>query len=102
LNDSPKLHELDLISGDKCQKVQLIKELAAEWEKIAIRLHFESHHIKRIQRDNRSSEDCCRSVFMDWLEGTGRQPISWKVMVEAVSEGGFSRVAKDLKSILHN
>ena len=102
LNDHPKLHELDLIE-DKCQKVKLIKDLAAEWEKIAIRLHFESLHIKRIQRDNpHSSEDCCRAAFMEWLEGTGRQPITWKVVVDAVSEAGFTRVAKDLKSILCN
>ena len=99
-HDRPKLHELDLIE-DKCRKVELIKELAAEWEKIAIRLYFESHHIRRIQRDNpHSSEDCCRAVFMDWLEGTGRQPITWKVVVDAISEAGFTRVAKDLKSVL--
>ena len=102
LNDRPKLHELDLIE-DKCQKVKLIEQLAAKWEKLATRLHFEHHHIQKIKHDNpHSSEDCCRTVFMEWLDGRGRQPISWKVIIVAVSEAGFSSVAEDLTSILQN
>ena len=104
MNDRPKLHELDLIEDTcKCQKVKLIERLAAKWEKLATRLHFEHHQIQKIKLDNpNSSEGCCRTVFMEWLDGRGRKPVSWKVVIDAISEAELSSVAEDLTSILQN
>ena len=104
MNDCLKLREFDLIE-DKSRKVRLIEEVAAGWEKIATHLYFESRHIQSMKRDNtQNSKECCRAVFVDWMEGRGRQPITWKVLIDAMSQAGFPRVAEDLKSIFshHN
>ena len=100
LTSKPRLYELDRIKIDG-KTVKVISRVAASWEKVAIRLHFECHEIRSISRDKQLTVvDACREVFTQWLEGKGRTPTTWRTVIEALEEADFSEVTNDLKEII--
>ena len=81
--------------------MRVIKQAAAKWESIAIRLHFESHEISCIKKDTHyQSIDACRILFNQWLQGNGRTPITWNTVIKALEEADLSKLAGDLKIVL--
>ena len=86
------------------RKVKLIDTAAAVWDKVAIRLHFERHDIARIARDHhQQSVLAAKTVFTEWLDGKGRQPPSWAVLIKALKETEtdlFIDVINDLECML--
>ena len=77
---------------------------AAKWDTVALRLHFESYEISRIARDYpQQSIQALRTVFTEWIQGKGRQPLSWHTLINALKETELQElqnVARDLESIL--
>ena len=99
LNAIPKLHQLHLLERYG-KRVKVIDMVAAEWDSVALRLHFESYDISRIERDH--PQQCIRAsitVFTEWIKGKGRQPSSWHTLIEALKETRLQSVASDLDSI---
>lgn len=84
------------------KKVKLIDAAAAVWDKVALRLHFKRHDIATIARDHhQQSVLAATKVFSEWLDGKGRQPPSWAVLIQALKEtDSFPDVVNDLKCIL--
>ena len=80
--------------------VKVIERTAADWERIATALHFEGHEIKTLRADYHQSEDACRNMFVEWLEGKGRHPKSWETVLCALNEAGFGEVTSDLSDAL--
>ena len=96
----PKLHQVDLIDGNG-KTVKVIEQAAAKWERVATRLYFESHDICRIKKDNPlQSFEACQTVFIEWLNGKGRKPISWETLIKALKEADLSKLAADLEVVL--
>ena len=78
----------------------MIKEVAAMWDEMALRLHFEANDIARIERDHHwQSVQAARVVFSEWLEGKGRQPKTWHTLIAALDEMGFQDISNDLEII---
>ena len=98
---TPKLHQLDYLEGNG-KNVKLIDTAAAVWDKVALRLHFEGRDIARIARDHhQQSVSAATTVFIEWLDGKGRQPPSWAVLIQALKETElFLDVVNDLECIL--
>ena len=96
LSKKPHLHELDLFAG----KVSVIRKTACVWERVATRLHFESHDISRITKNKCQAEDACHSMFAEWLEGKGRTPTTWETVLQALNEAEQGELAKDLEDVL--
>lgn len=97
----PKLHEIDRIECNG-KVVKVIEMSAAKWEKIATRLYFEPQHIETIKRDSHKSEEACRNVFVQWLEGGDyvRKPLTWKTLITVLTEAKISNTAGDLEIVL--
>ena len=81
--------------------VKVIERIAASWKRVATTLHFEGHEINIIDTDHdRRSENACRKLFTEWLDGKGRQPKTWGTVLSALNEAGFGEVASDLSDAL--
>ena len=94
-----ELHQLDLLE-ENGSTVRIIDTVASKWDRIALRLHFSGHDISRIERDHEKSVvRACQAMFSEWLEGKGRQPITWNTLIEALKEAGFSQLASELEKI---
>ena len=100
LTSKPRLYELDRIKGNG-KTVKVISRVAAKWEEVATRLHFEGHDISRIKKDEHyQSFDACRSMFVEWLEGKGRTPTTWETIIKVLEEVELANVASDLRDTL--
>ena len=80
--------------------MKVIERTAADWECVATTLHFEGHEIKTIRADYHQSADACRNMFIEWLEGKGRQPKSWETVLSALNEAGFGELASDVSDAI--
>ena len=99
LTSKPRLYELDLIKGNG-KTVKVISRVAAKWETVATRLHFEGHDIERIEKDHHNqSLDACRTMFIEWLEGNCRKPTTWKTVIKVLEEAELAEVASDLRDV---
>lgn len=95
----PKLHQLDFLERNG-RTVRVIKKIAAAWDEVALCLHFEASNISRIERDHhQQSVQASRAVFSEWLEGRGRQPITWQTLIMALKEAELQTVSSDLERI---
>ena len=99
ISDRPKLHQLDLFK--QClQEIKIIDRVAAEWKTVALRLQFEDHYIKNIEKDcHFQVVSACRTMFTQWLEGNGRKPTTWETLINALEKANLYTVAEDLRKI---
>lgn len=96
----PELHEIDHMEGNG-KVVKVIESVAARWERVAIRLEFNHHIVERIKRDSHhQSIPSCQTMFTEWLDGNGRQPVNWQTLITALQEADFSELANDLQVVL--
>ena len=51
---------------------------------------------------NQTPEDIMLAILQKWIQGEGRQPISWETLITAVQETGFDTLARDIRSGLPN
>ena len=102
LSDStPELHQLDLFERH-CMKLELIACVTADWERVATRLHFPGYTIKAVSRDSQhQSDQACRSMFTRWLNGEGRQPVTWGTLITALYEAKLASVAQELDNMVN-
>ena len=64
-------------------------------------LHLEDCDIQRIRRDHRNDScKACQIALKEWLEGEGRNPVTWKTLISALKEADFSEIASDLEYVL--
>ena len=81
--------------------IKTINRVAAEWKTVALHLHFEGYHIKVIERDcHYQSNSACRTMFNQWLEGSGREPRTWRTLIAALGEADLHDIAEDLRNVL--
>ena len=100
LDSMPKLHELDLMQRNDVT-IHVINVVAPKWKRAAIRLQFEGHVIETIRHDSHfQAEPACRSMFIKWLEGVGREPRTWRTVVEVLNEIGLRVAANELHKAL--
>ena len=94
------MSQIDVIEGNG-KIVKIIEHVAPRWRAVATRLHFEGHIIQRITKDHSSScTDACRTVFIEWLDGRGRKPVTWETLIKVLKEAGFSEAASDLEHVI--
>ena len=102
IDSTPKLHQLGCLKLHN-RRIRVIEHVASKWESVAIQLHFEGHLIETIKIDSHSQVDsACRKMFIKWLEGIGRQPITWRTLINALDEAGLSNVARELENIIND
>lgn len=80
--------------------VRVIEQSAAKWERVATRFYFESCDIGRIKKDHNECYEACQTVFTEWLNGRGREPITWDTLIVTLNEAGLSELATDVGLVL--
>ena len=99
LDSMPKLRELGYI----CQHdvtIRVISVVASRWEDAATQLDFEGYRIEAIGKDHSHAESACRHMFIKWLEGVGREPRTWRTVVDVLNEIGLPVAANELHKAL--
>ena len=84
--------------------MKIIETVAARWEEVALALHFEGHILRNIRYDPHIQciDTSCREMFQKWLDGEGREPVTWKTLMDALIDIGFVTEVEDLQEIITN
>ena len=76
----------------------MVEEVSADWEKLALALHFRGGIIRAVRENERQVESACRRILDQWLEdGEGLQPVTWETLVEALVDIEHGALAGDLR-----
>ena len=84
---APKLHELQLLKLPNGTELRILREVAPEWDEVAVALGFDGARIKTIKMGaHYQPKDACREMFTKWLDG-GRdlQPPTWNVLIQSLN-----------------
>ena len=74
--------------------------VAGKWKELALALHFDGHTLDMIQEDSSCSKTACCTVLQRWLEGKGRQPACWDILLKALKDAEFGVLAGELTEAL--
>ena len=81
--------------------VDVIRAVAPFWERFALHLEMDKTMINIWKRDSTGQvEDTTRKLFDHWLDGNGREPITWKTLIQALHETDLPVIASDVEKIL--
>jgi hypothetical protein len=101
IDSKPTLRQLGCLKINN-QRINVIERVTSKWEFVADQLNIESHLIDSIKLESHSQvSSACRKMFIKWLEGIGRKPITWKTLIHALDEAGLPTVALELNNIIH-
>ena len=79
----------------------VVIEVAADWERVALRLGVEGCAIRVVFRNNPNDcEGACRDMFNRWLRGerhTGEEERTWSSLLTALGRAGFEELERTLR-----
>jgi hypothetical protein len=93
--NAPKLRELQLLKLPNGTELRIMKEVAPEWDEVAVALGFDGARIKTIKMGaHYQPREACLEMFTEWLDG-GRdlQPPTWNVLVQSLATANLSGIA---------
>ncbi len=45
-------------------------------------------------------QDILNQVFIDWLNGKGKKPVSWKTLIQCLQSSGYKELVRNMKAVL--
>ena len=97
----PKLCQLQVLHCSEGKEIRVMDTVAGKWEDLAMALHFDGPTILTIKKDSAlCSKTACFTVLQRWLEGKGRQPACWDILLKALKDAEFRVLARELTEAL--
>ena len=77
---------------------ELVKEVSTDWEKLALAFHLRGEIIR--EQSQFQVEAACHNILQRWLNGEGRQPVTWGTLVDGLEDIGYGTLAGYLRKEL--
>ena len=84
------------------RKVNLVEKISGNYYMFGVLLLEDEtgDQMSAIEKEHgRNAPDVLCHVFRLWLQGKGRQPVSWDTLVAVLQDVGLSKLAEDIKSV---
>ena len=81
-------------------EMHLINEMSPYWKRASDLLGLDPDHTRRIEKNYRSVEDCCREVMAQWLseaDGAYSYPNGWNGLCELLEDMELAVLAHRLR-----
>ena len=95
--------QLTLLKSSCGHKVEIIKTIASKWKKFGIHFDFDEqgHILDTIaEKYPRDPIGCCTEMMKTWLEGRGRQPVTWATLTELLKDNEYNDLAQQLEDVV--
>ncbi len=64
-------------------------------------LEDKANQLEIIKRDSgRQVKDILNRVFIEWLNGRGKEPVSWKTLIQCLQSSGHKELVRNMKAVL--
>ena len=93
--NAPKLCELQLLKLPNGTELRIMREVAPEWDEVAVALGFDGARIKTLKMGaHYQPREACLEMFTEWLNG-GRdlQPPTWNVLIQSLRAANLTEIA---------
>ena len=93
--NAPTLRELQLLKLPNGIELRIMKEVAPEWDEVAVALGFDGARIKTIKMGaHYQPKEACPEMFIEWLDG-GRdlQPPTWDILIQSLRAANLTEIA---------
>ena len=77
---------------------EVVKEISTDWEKLAMALHLRGEIIR--EQRHFQAETACHNILQRWLNGWGRQPVTWYTLLDCLEGIGYGTLAGYLRKEL--
>ena len=80
----------------------VIPKVKAEWEYLAYSMGYDIGAVKAIKKDCSDSEECCKTLFEDWLSTDhGVAPKTWSTLLQKIRDvDSLAAAVDDIKGQL--
>jgi len=96
--DKPKLQQLKFLRFQG-RTLKIIETVADQLEEMARALQLEDHVTNTCETDPVPAS--CE-MMQQWLNGEGREPVTWSTLIQSLIDTGFLDLAETLQEILRN
>ena len=52
-----------------------------------------------VKKHHEDAQEINLEILQEWLEGSGKQPLTWKTLVDVLCKTGLSKLADDIKTV---
>ena len=83
--------------------MEVISTTAPEWKQFGLHFSFDDSGrvLDRIAREHQLRPiDCCTQMMGEWLEGRGRQPATWAILIQLLKDAQFDVLAQQLEKMM--
>ena len=83
--------------------MEILATIAAHWQDFGYLLDFDEtgRTIDRIAREHQLRPiDCCAAMLREWLEGRGRQPATWAMLIDLLKDADINDLAQQLQRMV--
>jgi hypothetical protein len=89
------LHELQLLKLPNGNELRIMKEVAPEWDEVAVALGFDGARVKTIKKGaHYQPREACLDMFTEWLAGGhDLQPPTWNVLIQSLTAANLTGIA---------
>lgn len=94
------MRSLGALKTGSGEKINIIKQVAYRWKDFALQLDFDTVGTKVQLIDKKlhsDPEECCQEAMRAWLQGEGRQPATWELLVEILKDLDLNVLASQIE-----
>jgi len=99
-DQQPTLRQLMLLKSPSGKAVEIFQSITPHWKNLGVYFDLDEMGciLDCIARDHQYSLTRCFLQMMNkWLQGCGRQPVTWATLIEVLKEANYIRLAIDVK-----
>ena len=102
IDEVPTLRELLCFPIMHGRKVNLVEKIGPDYFMFGILLleDDDGGQIVAFEKEQmKNAVDICRQIFMWWLKGKGKQPVTWSTLVTVLQEMDLNQLAKNISDV---
>ena len=102
--DSPTLPQLTYLSTGPRDGIRIIRRIGANYHSLGILLLNDDDGAITtgiIAGNHHQPENITRDILLKWLQGQGRQPVTWATLMTVLHEIELSELAQDIASTMN-
>ena len=80
--------------------ISIIREIGTNYFALGIHLlQDETGARVTSMSHHQSPEEATRNILCQWLQGSGKLPVTWKTLIEALEKAELCSLAKDIRAV---
>lgn len=101
MDDKPEMKSMLCIerSGQECFRI--VEAVTEECQDLGLLLELPEHLVRNVWKGSSDEHSMkCQNIISKWLEGKGKQPVTWRTFIDALKLIPLPRLASELESLL--